>query len=512
MARAATSFLEACGLTNGSEERNGRPKPHEIHSVGSRLVIRPAMDMGYPCAVRDQAPFPLENCGIICVERRAVSALAELFDEPRPGQPRGPQIVGIWGPDGSGKTSAVYDLARAARLKGFVPISVRLLASPLASAIDGRSVFLIDDEMSAWPRGLIDAAMRSPRAHVVLAVSREDMRGISSVGLSRLSPASLAAAVRPTHAGGDPRVRRAAERAEGVPGRFLRLLKGSGYERDMQAAAVAMAAERAPVYGASSVAGSATPSSAAWPVPDELSHLRQRMDVAVGQLAAGHHAPGDRALRQAIGGFARRGDWAGAGSGSLALGASLLKRGRPREAKAILDAARGFCQRIPDEGASIALATLSGTAWIDLGRLDEAESVLGAAVALANRTEDGPAGVAASLALARCHFWRGQHAEAEAVLTPYRAAALDDPTIVRLHAVQSRIAVGRFELANAVALAAKAVARAESLAAPALLAEAACAAGFAHLAVSDVAALQRDVTVCLAAASLARSLRAFRAR
>jgi transcriptional regulator with GAF, ATPase, and Fis domain len=516
MVRGATSFLKACGLTTGSAEDSLRRKLHEIHCVGARLVVKPEMGMGYPCAacdeeVKEAAPFPLENCGILGVERRAVSALSELFDEPRAGQSRGPQIVGIWGPEGSGKTTAVYELARAARLKGFVPVSVGVLASPLATAIDGRSVFLIDDGLSAWPRRLIDAAMRSPRAHVVVCVSREDVRGIPSVGLPRLSPALLAAAVRPIKAGGDPRVRRAAERAGGLPGRFVRLLQGSAYAPDVRA--VARAAERAPVYGASPVAAPESPTSALWPVPDELCDLRQRMDAAIGQLAAGHHAPGDRALRQAIGGFARRGDWAGAGSGSLALGASLLKRGRAREAKATADAARGYCQRMPDERASIALATLSGTAWIDLGRLDEAESVLGAAVAVARRSDEEAAGAAAALALARCQFWRGQYAEAEAVLAPYRDATLDEATIVRLDAMKSRIAVGRFELATAVEIAARAVARADSLASPALLAEAACAGGFAHLAVSDVAALQRDVTACLAAARIARDpLRAFRAR
>ncbi len=517
-ARAARLFLLACGLTSGSERGSGQRTPHEIHAAGARLVVKPDAGMGYPCAAgggapKEDTPFPIENCGILAVERRAVSALSELFDLPRPGQPREPQIVGIWGPDGSGKTSAVSDLARTARLAGFVPISVRLLASPLATAIDGRSLFLIDDELSAWPRGLIDAAVSSPRAHVVVCVSREDTRGISSVGLPRLSPASLVAAVLPIHAGANPRVRQAAERADGVPGRFARLLHGPEYESHKQVTAVARAAERAPVYGASSIAASGSPTSVPWPVADDLAQLRRRMDVAIGQLAAGRHAPGDRALRQAIGGFARRGDCAGAAAGSLALGASLLKRGRPREARATLDAARGFCQRMPDDGPSIALATLSGTAWLDLGRLDEAESVLGAAVAVAHRTDDPAAAAAAALALARCHFWRGQYAEADAILAPYREAGLDGPTVVRFHAMRSRIAVGRFELANAVEMGAAAVARAQSLASPALLAEAACAAGFAHLAVSDVAALHRDVTICLAAAKISHDpLRAFRAR
>jgi hypothetical protein len=128
-----------------------------------------------------------------------------------------------------------------------VPISAELLALPLASAIDGRSVFLIDDETSAWARGLLDAAMRSPRAHVVVCTSREDIRGISGVGLPRLSPTSLAAAVRPRRAGADPRIRRAAERADGIPGRFTRLIYGDRVRKRAGAAdaGLAQVAERA---------------------------------------------------------------------------------------------------------------------------------------------------------------------------------------------------------------------------------------------------------------------------
>ena len=49
MARAAASFLQACGLTSGSEEAG--PEPQEIHRVGARLVVKPEADVGYPCAV-----------------------------------------------------------------------------------------------------------------------------------------------------------------------------------------------------------------------------------------------------------------------------------------------------------------------------------------------------------------------------------------------------------------------------------------------------------------------------
>ena len=514
---AAASFLQACGLTIGGEK--------VVQRVCGRPVVTPAADTGYPCS-RGAAPagdaFPLENCGILCIERHAVPAIAELFDEPRGGEDRKPHVVGIWGPDGSGKTTAVHELVRAARLKGYVPLAVRLLDSPLADAIVGRSVFLIDDALAAgrYYRGLLDAAIRSPRRHVLVCASREDMRGVSGVRLARLSPASLAAAILPIRAGADPRVRRAAERADGIPGRFVRLIHGTQYAPNRpQVSVVTKAAERAPVYSVYGVDPVDTVdgvSGSVWPVPSELGDLRQRMDVALRHLLAGRHAPGERGLRQAIGALARRGDWASAAEGSLALGASLLRRGRARDAKATLDTAREYCRRMPRPGedeALIAVATLCGVAWVDLGRLDEAESVLGAAVASAGGARDLRVGATAALALARCRFWRGQYAEADAALAAYGDAPLGEPTMVRLCAMRARISVGRLECDRAVAAAAEAVQRAESLNDPALLSEATCAAGFAHLAVGDLPALQHDVSVCVAAAKASRDpLRAFRAR
>jgi transcriptional regulator with PAS, ATPase and Fis domain len=519
VARTAAAFFDACGLT-WSGESGGGVRCVEIRRAGPRLVVKPDAGAGYPCVVGagPEASFPLDNCGIIAVERRAVSALAELFEEPWSRRGRGPQIVGVWGPPESGKTTAVYDLARTARLKGFVPMNVRLLATPFADVISGRSIFLIDEESPAgWPRGLLDTVMRSPRAHVVVTTSREDVRGISGVALPRISPAALTAAIRPALAAADPRVRRAAERADGIPGRFARFIQGERYEPGRHGSLPhPRVAERAPVYGdaegnrSAVAAARPAPAMAEWPVADDLRGLRQRMDAALIQMAAGRHAPGGRALRQAIGGLARRADWPGAAAGLLALGGSLLKRGRAREARVTLDSALEYCRRVPEEAPSIALATLSGVAWIDVGRLDEAESVLGAA--LARRAEASQA-CAPALALARCRFWRGQYVEADAVLAPYKDVQLDEPTTVRLDAMRSRIAVGRGDVAHAVASAAGAVRRAESLADAALVAEATCASAFAHLAVGDLPALQRDVTACLAAAKMSRDpLRGLRAR
>ena len=153
-------------------------------------------------------------------------------------------------------------------------------------------------------------------------------------------------------------------------------------------------------------------------------------------------------------GLARRGDWAAASEAALSLAASLLKRGRPRDAKAVLDAARTCCQRASQDAPSIALATLAGVAWTDLGRLDEAERVLSAAAAAVPATEAAAAGIA--LALARCRFWRGRFADADRALEALPEARLDPAAVVRLHAMRARIAVGRLDFSRAMSSAAEA--------------------------------------------------------
>ena len=275
------------------------------------------------------------------------------------------------------------------------------------------------------------------------------------------------------------------------------------------------AAERAPLYGvdehepAASVPAAASATS--WPSREELTTLRQRAASGATLLAAGRHAPGDRELRRAMTGLARRGDWTAAHDAALALAASLLRRGRPRDAKAVLDASGTSCHRASHDDPSIALAMLVGVAWTDLGRLDEAERVLSAAAAAGTAADDAPVGVA--LALARCRFWRGRFPEAHRALEGVPDVGLDPRTTVRLQGLRARIAVGRLDFSRAMSSAADAVRAAETAGSATLVADARCTAGFVHLAVDDIASLSGDADACIAAAAAARDpLRAFRVR
>ncbi len=386
-------------------------------------------------------------------------AIAELFETAF----RVARVLRLFGPAGCGKSSAVLRLARQARLHGFVPFAVTLLGSPLAVVLEGRSVVLIDDEQDGRLRALADVALLSPRPHVLIQLSKHDAAGIPSLRLPE--PVGIGKI-------------RSGLRRRTVP-------------------VISRAAERAPVYGAASA-------TMPWPVAGEVLALRDKVDRAVHHLNEGRHAPGERGLRQAIGGLTRRGEWASAAGGSLALAASLLKRGRPREAKAIVDAAREACRKAPGDRLLIAAATLSGVALTDLARLDEAETVLTAAQTVAAHADDHGALPGVALALARCRFWRGQYADAREALRLPPDTDLSDDVRVRADVLQARLAVGEDDVASAVSLAAEAQSRAEIVGRPGLRAEAACGAAFAHLAAGDLAALRQDVERSKAASGAAR--------
>ncbi|HUK35087.1 MAG TPA: sigma-54 dependent transcriptional regulator [Vicinamibacterales bacterium] len=446
--------------------------------------------------------------GIRHVERRIERGLAELFD----GDRLMPRVVCIFGPPGSGKTRVLSRLARSARLQGFVPFAVDLLDSPLSTAIDGRSVCLIDDERASGVGALAGLTLRSTRPHVFLRASVDDMPGVANVGLAKLPARALMAAVVPNGRLPDAVLRRAAERADGNPARFIGLIHADSTRtrpdlRRRNVAGSSRAAEQAPAYStpAPSTAG-------AWPVPGEISALRRQMQDGIRHLRDGRHAPGERHLRQAIGGLTRRGEWSESAEGSLALAASLLKRGRPQDAKAVVDAARDACTRSPGDRLVIVAATLSGTALTDLGRLEEAETVLAAAQAVGAQSDDGSALCPVALALARVRFWRGRYADAKDTLKHLGTVELDAASRVGVDVQRARIAVALEDIASAVAMSADAVGRADALARFDLAAVAACTAAFAHSAAGDLAAVRRDVAACAAASRATRDpLRRLRA-
>ena len=93
-------------------------------------------DVGNVAPVHD-----IGACGLMAIARDEVRAIGELFEETAPG----PRAIAMWGPPGIGLRAAMHDLARAARMHGFVPLmtSPSTSLSTLAAGLDDRLADLL---------------------------------------------------------------------------------------------------------------------------------------------------------------------------------------------------------------------------------------------------------------------------------------------------------------------------------------------------------------------------------
>ncbi len=503
-------WMRACGLSAGDLSRESL----RVGASGGGVWV-PDAGSGYPETVDEEVQDGLRiaDRGMQIIERRAVPALAEMFQATDSARPH---VSTLWGPPGSGKMTAISELARIARVRGLVPVAARLIESTHAELWRGRSLFIIADESAerTWV-AFLAAALRAAQSHVLLLIGEAESRSVAGVSIGRLTADALVAAIRPGVVGGrfEQAVRRVATRAHGLPGRFTRQLwRGRGSQHKVSRVVLPRVAEQAAVYGRDESVDdpfAVAPVPCAWPAPGELVVLRRRLDGARDALANGRHASGIRQLRQCIGGLARRGAWSDAAHGATALAQALLRRGRTRDAQAVIDDGRDYATRA-DEGIRLVdLATLRGEAWIDLGRLDEADSVLGTALAAAQAHEDPDRANAASLALARGSYWRGRYADAHAALASGPAPSA---MLVRRAVLAMRIAAGRGDLPGAMSLLSEVIARAPGYGAGER-AHLASVSAFLHLVVGDLNAAEDDVSRAIALAREAHDpMRAVRAR
>jgi DNA-binding NtrC family response regulator/tetratricopeptide (TPR) repeat protein len=444
----------------------------------------------------DAATSQCEERGILKVERQAVAVLGELLE---PSEDLRPRIAALWGPDGAGKHTALLDLARIARLQGFVPLSAPL-ASTFGQRLAGRSLLLIDstNQNLGWS-ALLNASLRTPRPHVLLFVGRDEVRGVDGVRLEPLATEALVAAVSPPVGGAEAvRIRRMAAQAQGWPGRFSRLLwrryRFPPTKQRLRAAeqVVSYEIDNTPVV---------SPPADSPPISiDELAIFRHRLTVSARLIASGRHAPGERKLRQAVGALSRRRDWSYAAEGSLLLADLLVRRGRLREAQAVLDRATDGLSLAGDSTRLVDIAIQRGLVSIELARVEDAETILGAAIATAQSARDQDRCIRAASALARALFWRGKYDEAQSMVRSLGRDVVGDRPAIGALALASRVAVGQRALDLAVTWATEALEHAQRTGEAQVLADAGYAAAFAHLAVGDVAAVERDAALCVSAA------------
>ena len=508
-----TIFLHAIGTTDGAISLD------DIRTDAGRPVLLPRSATGYDGGAGGTAD-DLSSCGIMIVERPSVKAVAEILTSAD-----GPALpaVMLGAVAGAGGSVAIHQLARVARLQGFVPMALQLDAFRPIELLDDRSLCMIDrlGGSRAW-RSLLDRLLISPRPHMLLSVGTHTLPKVRCLHLERVPEESLMLAITPPVESTTLRrtIKRAAKRADGLPARFAELLWGAGAPAGpARVKGTAIAAERPPSYGdaCASRALAAPVAARNWPAPADVAVQRKRLTEVLELIESGRHAPGERGLRAVIGGLARRHDWQQAARGQLALGAALLRRGRARQARETLNEVRTYA--VPggqdadrSEGVLLEATILAGHARLDEGRLDEAETLLRGSIAAARSTGDLALAACAGSALARCLFWRGHYGEADAALDDIGAAP-DDDTAISLEALRSRIAVGRGDIGAGMSHASSAWDRAERHGKPMAIARALYAVAFAHLAAGDLRGVERDVLLCIKAARTAHDpLRALKAR
>ncbi len=453
-------------------------------------------------------PRSLRACALEMIARPSLAAVSELVE---PTSSARPNVIAVWGPPGAGMRTAVTHLARTARLGGMVPIRADLFTPPVQAIVSGCTLLIIADAAGHGWRILLSALAEWPRPHVLVLTAVEEVAGVPSIGLGRVSAAQLAGAVRPRSLPPSisTQVREAAELAAGLPGRFARLIWGDLRERSNAGAPrrpgrgpaqAVRAAEQPAVYETAVSTVPAAVRTAAWASAAEIASLTRRRDESLALVARGLHAEGERTLRQTAAALARREAWKEATDTGLALVDAIARRGRVREAQRVLADARDWARRAEDEGRLTDVAIRAGRLWIDAVRFDEAEAALAGASAYARACGDDDRSAAAALATARAWFWRGRYADAEDHLRCRAGPKAAGEHDVRVQIAVSRCAIGVRDYARGIALALDAVQRALRSGSEQLATEASCAAAFAHLAVNDVEAVERDVRHCVAAA------------
>ncbi len=536
--RVAKEHLHANGLTVGRITTEAVRAPAER---GRAPVVLPDAEAGYETKATGSGAQPVvTDADVLGVRLLPPDTLTAIVDPLADAISLRPRLVGLWGGERAGVGDWLRQIARAARAQGFLPIAAGRFRVG-AQALVGRSVLVIsrDRESEAW-RHLVHWSVQTGRPAILIIASEHEVPSIDTLKVPAYSRDQLIESVQPSTLSSSlrQRVRRAADRSHGLPGRFADLLWTTPSAAGKAGArVVSRAAERAPAYGPTvelseaGDAGSAMPASstpetmmaletavplrpppcrpmrggaARWVSKNELAAWRRRMDQAIGTLARGRHASADRQLRSVIGGLTRREDWFCAARAGLALGHTLLARGRAVEARTILIDAHAAAMRGGEPLLLVDIATAQGTAALDLLQLDAAQTTLYSAVAAAEGLDDRPRMELATLALARCLFWCGRFDEAASVLGHPKMENAAGAAAVHLAAARARVAVG----AGDAATARNWVSRAEALSAGtndhASVATAAYASALARLAVGDFAAVDHDIAACLDASRAAR--------
>jgi DNA-binding NtrC family response regulator len=306
--------------------------------------------------------------GVFLRDRSALEAVRTLLEG---AGPSGTTAIDLIAPPGAGLRTARLQIARMARLAGFVPIDSRATAASCTS-VRARHVCVLDwlPRGRALPPALAEASLSSGRRHLWIRFCRAPVAASEAGQVElRLEPLMkdelmgaifLDAELGPTAAD----ARAAVDHARGWPGPALDALAAHG-----SGGGAGWVHETSPEYGATASRVVSTPAEA--PATAGVARLRRAVEAGRSLISRGRHARAARLLTRCAPALAARGALDGAADASCELGDLLLGRGQPRRAADAFERARTWARQ---PALTQRALVGSGRALFDLARLPEAEA------------------------------------------------------------------------------------------------------------------------------------------
>ena len=169
--RAASGTLARATIFLHAIASGGEMSIDDIRTDHGRPVLMPRDAIGCENGgtVIRAIDDDLASCGITTIHRRSIEAVAEVLGSLNGPAPQ-PLMLGAI--EGAGASVAIHQLARVARLNGFVPLALPADSNgALIEAIGGRTLCLIDRRggCQAW-QSLLGRLLATPKPHVLLSI------------------------------------------------------------------------------------------------------------------------------------------------------------------------------------------------------------------------------------------------------------------------------------------------------------------------------------------------------
>lgn len=288
--------------------------------------------------------------------------------------PPGVTALAVHAAEGAGLRTARLQLARAARLAGYVVIDSRFGAMPEVLATP-RHLCVFDwlPSTTTLPSVLSIAAAAGADRHIWIRFCRQPVPGSGSLQLEPLVMRDLTSLIfidaefGPT----DAEVRRAAATAGGLPGALITVLSAARNARGASWVHETAAEYVTPMRGAIM---DGTPAAVQ---PAGVGRLERAVAAAIAVGERGRHTRATRVLVRCAEGLEARGAAGSAARAWCALGDLHLARSRPERAADAFDRARQA-----DPGGVLSASSLVGTgiAHLERGHLSDAEAAFRTAI------------------------------------------------------------------------------------------------------------------------------------